>query len=311
MNKETIKQQALKLDAALKTNNKRKTTLWLNKLIATNDQLKDKRLSAQIGSQLTKIKENLDNKKICIEYTGLIITMLTYSEIAEQVEYGREFGEHYTEQSRNDMFWYTWMHDTIIRNANPKKGDTIVDIGCGNAALSIKLAKKAKKVIGVDLSEEMINEGRKAISKLRIKNISFKLTPIEVVNFKKNSVDAVTTNLAIDHVKDKLAMAKKVYKWLKPGGKFVIGLAFKVEQRFKEIVERKRKRYPHLAKKTEDSFAEHVKQASGAYYEKQPIEFKVSPHELAAILQKAGFKTRIVPHYLPWFSVVVGQKITS
>ena len=243
-----------------------------------------------------------------MEYSALIVKVIEYPEVLESIEYGEKFAEHYTKQKREDMFWYTWLHDTIIKSVKPKSSDVIVDLGCGNAALSVKLAKKVKKVIGVDLSEAMVNEGRKTIAELGLKNISFKISPVESVTFPRNSIDAVTTNLAIDHVKDKLAMARKVYGWLKPGGKFAIGLAFKSKERYQAIVKRKRERYPHLAKRSDESYELHKKRASNAYYTKSPLEFKVDPYELAAILQEAGFKARVIPHFHHWFGVVVGEK---
>jgi arsenite methyltransferase len=106
-----------------------------------------------------------------------------------------------------------------------KAGDTVLDLGCGAGIDSILAAEKVGKkgkVIGVDMTEEMISKARANAKKYNVTNIEFLLGEIEKLPLDDNSVDTIITNCVINLTPDKLKTFKEAYRVLKPGGKIYL-----------------------------------------------------------------------------------------
>ncbi|MFA5086880.1 MAG: arsenite methyltransferase [Candidatus Paceibacterota bacterium] len=106
-----------------------------------------------------------------------------------------------------------------------KEGDVVLDLGSGAGIDAILAAKKVGsngKVIGVDMTEEMIEKAKKNVEKLGIKNVEFILGEIENLPLKDNSVDTIITNCVINLTPDKSKTFSEAYRVLKPGGKIYL-----------------------------------------------------------------------------------------
>lgn len=106
-----------------------------------------------------------------------------------------------------------------------KEGDTVLDLGCGagfDCFLAAKKVGATGKVIGVDMTAEMIEKAKLNAQKLGTKNIEFVLAEIEKLPFKDNSVDIIITNCVINLTPDKLKTFKEAHRVLKPGGKIYL-----------------------------------------------------------------------------------------
>jgi len=102
-----------------------------------------------------------------------------------------------------------------------KEGDTVLDLGSGAGIDAILAAQKVGekgKVIGVDMTEEMINIAKENAKKQGIKNVEFLLGEIENLPLKDNSVDTVITNCVINLTPDKAKTFSEAYRILKKGG---------------------------------------------------------------------------------------------
>lgn len=109
--------------------------------------------------------------------------------------------------------------------ADIRKGETVLDIGSGGG-LDVFLASKKVgpegKVIGLDMTEQMVEKARKNAIRGNYNNVEFKLGEIENIPVKDNSVDLVMSNCVINLVPDKEKAYQEIYRILKPSGRFVI-----------------------------------------------------------------------------------------
>jgi ArsR family transcriptional regulator len=106
-----------------------------------------------------------------------------------------------------------------------KEGYIVLDLGSGAGIDAILASKKVGdkgKVIGVDMTEEMIEKARGNVKKLGIKNIEFILGEIENLPLEDNSVDTIITNCVINLTPDKAKTFSEAYRVLKPGGKIYL-----------------------------------------------------------------------------------------
>jgi len=106
-----------------------------------------------------------------------------------------------------------------------KEGDIVLDLGSGAGIDAILAAKKVGskgKVIGVDMTEEMVERARINAKKQNITNVEFLLGEIESLPLKDNSVDTIITNCVINLTPDKAKTFNEAYRVLKPGGKIYL-----------------------------------------------------------------------------------------
>ncbi len=106
-----------------------------------------------------------------------------------------------------------------------KEGDTVLDLGCGagfDCFLASKKVGKTGKVIGVDMTEEMINKAKINADRLGIKNVEFVLGEIEKLPIKDNSIDIIISNCVINLTPDKTKTFKEAYRVLKVEGRIYL-----------------------------------------------------------------------------------------
>jgi len=112
-----------------------------------------------------------------------------------------------------------------IGKADLKLGETVLDLGSGagfDAFLAARQVGAAGKVIGMDMTEEMVVKARANTEMLNINNVDFRLGKIEALPVDDNSVDVVISNCVINLSPDKAAVFGEIHRVLKPGGRIVI-----------------------------------------------------------------------------------------
>jgi SAM-dependent methyltransferase len=105
--------------------------------------------------------------------------------------------------------------------AHIKTGDTVVDLGSGagnDCFVARALAGDTGKVIGVDMTEAMIEKARKNTEKLRFNNVEFRLGDIENLPVSESIADVVISNCVLNLVPDKEKAFNEIFRILKPGG---------------------------------------------------------------------------------------------
>lgn len=114
-----------------------------------------------------------------------------------------------------------------------KEGDTVLDLGSGAGFDSFLASKKvglSGKVIGVDMTEEMIEKARNNAEKYGCNNVEFKLGDIEKLSIDDNSIDVIISNCVINLAPDKSKVFQEGYRVLKSGGKMFISDIVLLEQ---------------------------------------------------------------------------------
>lgn len=110
----------------------------------------------------------------------------------------------------------------LVEDCNPKE---VLDVATGTGDLAINIAKNtsAKKIIGLDISEGMLNVGKEKIKKEQLSNkIEMVLGDSEKIPFNDNSFDAITVAFGVRNFENLEKGLKEILRVLKPKGTFVI-----------------------------------------------------------------------------------------
>ena len=108
---------------------------------------------------------------------------------------------------------------------NINEGDVVLDLGSGaglDSFLATKKVGKTGKVLGVDMTEDMIKKARAIAKKYGYSNVEFRLGDIEKLPVENESVDVVISNCVINLAPDKLKVFNEAYRVLKNGGKMYV-----------------------------------------------------------------------------------------
>lgn len=112
-----------------------------------------------------------------------------------------------------------------IGMADLKPGETVLDLGSGagfDAFLAAGRVGSSGRVIGVDMTPEMVEKATQNAEKLGLSNVDFRLGTIEELPVSDGSVDLVISNCVINLSPDKSAVFQEMHRCLKPGGRILI-----------------------------------------------------------------------------------------
>lgn len=109
--------------------------------------------------------------------------------------------------------------------ADIKEGNTVIDLGSGagnDVFVTRAIVGDKGKVIGIDMTEQMIAKANQNNENLGYKNVEFRLGDIEAMPLENNMADVIVSNCVLNLVPDKVKAFSEMYRILKPGAHFCV-----------------------------------------------------------------------------------------
>jgi SAM-dependent methyltransferase len=106
-----------------------------------------------------------------------------------------------------------------------KEGEIVLDLGSGGGIDVFLASKKVGtkgRVIGVDMTEKMIDRSKQTAEKYGYNNVEFRLGEIEDLPVEDNSIDVIVSNCVINLSPNKRKVFKEAYRVLKPKGRMLV-----------------------------------------------------------------------------------------
>ncbi|MEJ2271849.1 MAG: arsenite methyltransferase [Candidatus Bathyarchaeota archaeon] len=208
---------------------------------------------------------------------------LSNKEIAKEIGYSEKDLEHLPESAILGLGC-----GNPVALADLRKGETVLDLGSGGGIdvfLASNKVGQNGKVIGVDMTEGMLERAKASASKHGYKNVEFRLGEIENLPIENNSVDTIISNCVINLSSNKMKVFQETFRVLKPNGKLMVS----------DIVTKGK--LPEDIRKSFDAWAGCI---SGALEKNEYID----------TIKKAGFKNvKIISEKI--YAIDISDKLTG
>jgi len=177
------------------------------------------------------VKNRQNNNQICwllhkVNREGCAIDdFKTYKQFLDAKQYSRNgilryekiFGRHFVSTGGLETT------KLFVDMLDLKPGQIVLDMGSGIGGSAFYMAENYDvRVLGVDLSSNMINIGLERAHELGEKRVQFEITDATKRDFPRASFDVIYSRDAIMHIEDKKSLYASFLKWLKPGGKLLV-----------------------------------------------------------------------------------------
>lgn len=138
-------------------------------------------------------------------------------------EYKQQIADLYSRRSQtyDDGDWHPRIAHRLVEHARISRGQHVLDIATGTGMVAIEAAQlvgSEGRVVGVDISDGMLEQARRKVEALGLSNIQFQLADAEALDFPENNFDVVLCSSAFIWMSDLNAALQLWHRLLKPGG---------------------------------------------------------------------------------------------
>ncbi|HNM78625.1 MAG TPA: methyltransferase domain-containing protein [Tepidiformaceae bacterium] len=110
----------------------------------------------------------------------------------------------------------------LVETAHFTGSECVIDLGCGPGHTAMACARRAGRVIGVDVTPEMVVAATALAAQRHLDNVEFRTGNVESLPFVTGSFDVVTSRVSAHHYSDIGRALAEAFRVLKPGGLFLI-----------------------------------------------------------------------------------------
>jgi 2-polyprenyl-3-methyl-5-hydroxy-6-metoxy-1,4-benzoquinol methylase len=117
--------------------------------------------------------------------------------------------------------WSRRLSSPLLEFAGTKRGDRVLDVGCGTGILTSALADRGSKAVGIDASEAYITEARRHRSHAEV---TYELGDVRQLSYADSSFDVCVSTLVLDIIPEFAQVVREMRRVTRPGGVVASGV---------------------------------------------------------------------------------------